>query len=83
MSIEKAYDLWSYSYDDMQNKTRDLEKLVGKEMFEDTYYENNLELGCGTGKNTQWLIEKCNSLIALDFSEEMMNIAKQKQLMIK
>jgi hypothetical protein len=29
MSIEKAYNLWSSSYDDLQNKTRDLEELVG------------------------------------------------------
>jgi ubiquinone/menaquinone biosynthesis C-methylase UbiE len=78
MSIKKAYNSWSHSYDDGQNKTRDLEELVAKKLLKDSHYGNILELGCGTGKNTKWLIEKCDSLIALDFSEEMMNKAKQK-----
>jgi len=78
MSIKEAYNSWSNSYDDGQNKTRDLEELVAKEQLKDSYFTNILELGCGTGKNTKWLIEKCDSLITLDFSEEMMNKAKQK-----
>lgn len=78
MSIEKAYNSWASNYDGMPNKTRDLEELVTKKMIGKSYYGHILELGCGTGKNTKWLIEKCDSLMALDFSEEMMKMAKQK-----
>ena len=28
-----------------------------------------LELGCGSGKNTEWLITKADKLVGLDFSE--------------
>ena len=78
MSIKEAYNSWSSSYDEAKNKTRDLEELVAKKLLKDSHYGNILELGCGTGKNTKWLIEKCDSLVALDFSEEMMNKAKRK-----
>ncbi|MEB8347052.1 class I SAM-dependent methyltransferase [Flavobacteriaceae bacterium KMM 6898] len=37
-----------------------------------------LELGCGTGKNTGWLLSKAEQVIGLDFSQEMLNIAKEK-----
>ncbi|RKS50524.1 methyltransferase family protein [Gillisia mitskevichiae] len=78
MSIEKSYNSWASSYDEMHNKTRDLEATVAREILGEWYYTNILELGCGTGKNTQWLLDKCDSLIALDFSEEMLTKAKQK-----
>lgn len=78
MSIEKSYNSWASSYDEMHNKTRDLEATVAREILGEWHYTNILELGCGTGKNTQWLLDKCDSLIALDFSEEMLTKAKQK-----
>ncbi|WP_246200161.1 methyltransferase domain-containing protein [Maribacter luteus] len=37
-----------------------------------------MELGCGTGKNTVWLLKKAQRIIGLDFSQEMLNIAKEK-----
>jgi len=39
-----------------------------------------LELGCGTGKNTTWLLGKAKQIIGLDFSQEMLNKAKEKIL---
>jgi len=78
MSISKAYNSWASSYDDMVNKTRDLEEKVAKSHFLNSHFETILELGCGTGKNTIWLVEKCDTLIAFDFSEEMLEKAKEK-----
>jgi ubiquinone/menaquinone biosynthesis C-methylase UbiE len=78
MSLDKAYNSWAESYDDMLNKTRDLEEKAARSMLKDAYFDSILELGCGTGKNTQWLAEQCNKLIGLDFSEEMIAKAKQK-----
>ncbi len=77
MSVQKAYNSWADSYDEMLNKTRDLEEKVIRETL-DGYYKSVVELGCGTGKNTAWLLQKCESLIAMDFSEAMLLKAQEK-----
>ncbi|PTX45231.1 methyltransferase family protein [Christiangramia gaetbulicola] len=78
MSIEKAYDSWSSQYDTNQNKTRDLDKKVTREILNKVNFKTVLELGCGTGKNTIWLQKKAEKILGVDFSEEMLNIAKKK-----
>ena len=40
--------------------------------------ENVFELGYGTGKDTKWLLENAKRIIGLDFSQEMLNEAKEK-----
>ena len=35
-------------------------------------------MGCGTGKNTQWLITRAKELVGIDFSKNMLKIAKKK-----
>jgi len=37
-----------------------------------------LEIGSGTGKNTEWLLTKTNEILAIDLSEEMLSKARQK-----
>jgi ubiquinone/menaquinone biosynthesis C-methylase UbiE len=37
-----------------------------------------LELGCGTGKNTEWLVQKATQVVAVDFSQGMLDIAISK-----
>jgi ubiquinone/menaquinone biosynthesis C-methylase UbiE len=37
-----------------------------------------LEIGCGTGKNSEWLVTQAEQVTAVDFSEEMLNKAKAK-----
>lgn len=78
MSIKEAYNNWAASYDQMENKTRDLEKIAAKKTLENLSYSNVVEIGCGTGKNTIWIAEKADQLIGLDFSNEMLTKAKQK-----
>ncbi len=78
MSIEKAYNVWAEQYDSNENKTRDLDKITAIEILSNYNFENVLELGCGTGKNTKWLLEKAKKIIGLDFSQEMLNKAKEK-----
>ena len=63
----------------MQNHSqKNLDKIVLKESLCDIDFFKVLELGCGTGKNTEWLITKADSLIGLDFSKNMLDIAKNK-----
>lgn len=78
MSIEKAYDSWAEIYDTHKNKTRDLDSIVTIDTLSKYSFNNVLELGCGTGKNTQWLVQHAKKLIGLDFSNEMLAIAKNK-----
>jgi len=78
MSIEKSYNSWAEQYDTNENKTRDLDRKATIETLSKYKFENVLELGCGTGKNTEWLITKAKFVIGLDFSQEMLNKAKSK-----
>lgn len=41
-------------------------------------FKNVLELGCGTGKNTGWLSQKAEAVLAVDLSEGMLAKAKEK-----
>jgi len=78
MSVQKAYDSWSDQYDTNINKTRDLEAIALREMLAGISFDNCLEIGCGTGKNTAWLMTKAKKITAVDLSAEMLAKAKQK-----
>tara|TARA_B110000902_G_scaffold89407_1_gene106237 strand:- start:223 stop:846 length:624 start_codon:yes stop_codon:yes gene_type:complete len=78
MSIKKAYNIWASQYDTNENRTRDLDKTATIETLKNYDFESVLELGCGTGKNTKWLLEKAKQIIGLDFSQEMLKKAKEK-----
>ncbi|MGC4233677.1 MAG: class I SAM-dependent methyltransferase [Niabella sp.] len=78
MNVEEAYKHWSEQYDTNQNKTRDLEAVSLRETLNEIRFENCLEIGCGTGKNTEWLITRGNKITAIDLSEEMLFIARKK-----
>ena len=78
MSIKEAYNTWAASYDEMENKTRDLEKQAAQKTLNNLRYSKVIEIGCGTGKNTGWLIEKADQLLGLDFSAEMLTRARAK-----
>ena len=78
MTIKNAYNIWAKIYDSNDNPTRDLELQAGEDMLSGHHSNNVLELGCGTGKNTEWLINQSHKILAMDFSEEMLNKAKEK-----
>ena len=76
--IINDYDNWAPHYDNNINPTRDLDKLVTKKSLYNLNFSNVLELGCGSGKNTEWLITKADKLVGLDFSEGMLDLARYK-----
>ena len=78
MNTQEAYNRWAESYDSVVNKTRDLEELAAKSLLANADFSRVLEIGCGTGKNTLWIALKAGALLAIDFSEEMMNVAREK-----
>ncbi|MFN8383389.1 MAG: class I SAM-dependent methyltransferase [Anaerolineales bacterium] len=78
MNIQNAYNDWSGIYDSNENLTRDVDQKVTRETFVGQHFESILELGCGTGKNTAFLVEIGEKVHALDFSEGMVEKARQK-----
>lgn len=78
MSVQKSYNIWAKTYDQIENKTRDLDKKATEESLKKLDFTHVLELGCGTGKNSQWLGEHAERVISIDFSEEMLKIAREK-----
>lgn len=78
MEIRNAYNQWASIYDSNINKTRDIEALALREMLKNVSFKSCLEMGCGTGKNTRWLLEWSERLVAVDFSPEMLAKAKEK-----
>lgn len=78
MDTRQAYNTWASQYDTNNNKTRDLEATALRSSMATIPFENCLEIGCGTGKNTLWLIEKAKHITAVDLSEEMLARAKEK-----
>ncbi len=78
MNTEQAYDRWSVQYDTNDNKTRDLEGRALRNTLQHMQFDRCLEIGCGTGKNTSWLITKANHISAVDLSSEMLAKAREK-----
>lgn len=78
MNVQQAYNNWAAQYDTNLNKTRDLEAKSLRESLSNISFHHCLEIGCGTGKNTVWLMEKASQVTAVDLSEEMLAKAREK-----
>ena len=72
------YNAWALQYDEDINPTRDLDKKVTIESLSNIDFLEVLELGCGTGKNSEWLVTRAHRLVGLDFSKNMLERAKNK-----
>ena len=84
MSVECSYNVWAAQYNTNTNCTRYMESLVLQEMVGTTLKDDIpansfcLEIGCGTGKNAVWLIDNYDQIVSVDFSEEMLKVARNK-----
>lgn len=78
MNIQDAYTRWSDTYDSDRNLTRDLDHRATQDALTGLHYQNIMELGCGTGKNTSFLTQLGEQIVALDFSPGMLRQAKSK-----
>ncbi|WP_224244052.1 class I SAM-dependent DNA methyltransferase [Hyalangium gracile] len=76
--VATAYDVWSDVYDTQRNATRDLDAIILQAQAPSLFRGDVLELGCGTGKNTEWLAPRARSLLALDGSEKMLKRARER-----
>ena len=78
MNTEQAYNIWAEQYDTNQNRTRDLEAVSIRELLAGRKFVRVLEIGCGTGKNTEWLQSIADEIVAVDLSEQMLAKAREK-----
>ena len=83
MKIKNAYNLWAENYDNVENEIRDLDSRIVDEIINDgiigkVSFKKIIEIGCGTGKNTDKFAKKSEKVFAIDFSPEMLKIAKAK-----
>jgi ubiquinone/menaquinone biosynthesis C-methylase UbiE len=76
--VARAYDVWANVYDSQTNATRDLDAEVLRGQDPALFQGDVLEIGCGTGKNTEWLAPRARSLWALDGSEQMLKRARER-----
>ncbi len=78
MDNQQAYNQWAGTYDTVLNKTRDLEGQALRQILSGREFDEVLEIGCGTGKNTAWLLTKTLHLTGADFSADMLGKAREK-----
>ncbi len=76
--VAAAYDLWAKHYDTDPNKTRNLAASVLRQQNLQLAERKIIEIGCGTGHNTEWLIEHGAAVVALDFSPGMLRLARDR-----
>lgn len=74
-SIARIYDQWAEIYDTDQNRTRELAGQLLRKIDLPVAGSDVVEIGCGTGRNTEWLATLARTITALDFSEEMLRRA--------
>jgi ubiquinone/menaquinone biosynthesis C-methylase UbiE len=73
--VAAAYDRWAETYDTDHNRTRGLAASVLRQRNLELAGRDLIEIGCGTGHNTEWLAERAGSVLAIDFSEGMLRQA--------
>ena len=79
--IAAAYNEWAETYDTDRNCTRDLAGQILRQVDLTIAGSKVIEVGCGTGRNTQWLISlaaAAHDIVALDFSEVMLARARER-----
>jgi ubiquinone/menaquinone biosynthesis C-methylase UbiE len=73
--VRSAYDEWAPTYDSARNPTRDLNAAALRQQAFDLAGKSVLEIGCGTGLNTEWLVQ-AEHVCAVDFSRGMLERAR-------
>jgi ubiquinone/menaquinone biosynthesis C-methylase UbiE len=76
--VRDAYDNWAEVYNTDENKTRDLNAGILKSFLTDIKKKRILEIGCGTGINSEYFARHAESLTGIDISEKMLNQARKR-----
>lgn len=77
-SVQAGYDRWAAVYDHDANPLQALEESLVRAAVGDPRGREVIELGCGTGRHTRWLVESGATVTAIDFSQGMLDEARRK-----
>lgn len=78
LNVREGYDRWAAVYDHDGNPLQALEGPAVRHACGNVKGLNVLDLGCGTGRHSLWLAAEGAAVTAVDFSEGMLNEARQK-----
>lgn len=73
-----AYEAWAATYDTNNNNLRDLDAAVLRGVGLPLTGKSVIEIGAGTGKNTVYLAAHAHSVLAIDFSPAMLEVARNR-----
>ena len=76
--VRDGYDRWARVYDHDANPLPALEDPLVREALGDVRAREVLDLGCGTGRHTEWLVAAGARVTAVDFSQAMLEQARRK-----
>jgi len=74
---QNFYDAFAETYDQKMNELECKVPDLIRQKLSDFSFKNALEIGCGTGLCGKILSNVCNKLTGIDFSEKMIEKAKQ------
>jgi malonyl-CoA O-methyltransferase len=78
LSIREGYDRWASVYDHDANPLQALEESFVRRAIGDPRGLRVLDLGCGTGRHALWLAAGGADVTGVDFSEGMLEKAREK-----
>ena len=76
--VRDGYDRWAEVYDHDANPLTALEEPRVRGALGDVRGRDVLDLGCGTGRHTEWLAEAGARITAIDFSRGMLDEARRR-----
>ncbi len=76
--VQSGYDRWAAVYDHDENPLLALEGPLLQKALGDVCGCSVLDLGCGTGRHALWLAEAGAHVTAIDFSQDMLAVARSK-----
>lgn len=79
VAVRAGYDRWAAVYDHDGNPLQALEEPFMRNALVEVRGRSVLELGCGTGRHTAWLVQGGADVTALDFSEGMLAKARARR----
>lgn len=76
--VQEGYDIWSVHYDSYPNPTVAIDEISFPNMWRHHSGVKVLEIGCGTGRHTQKFVKAGNTVVGIDMSSGMLEIARGK-----
>lgn len=74
----EGYRRWAGSYDEPGNGLIDVEEPIVRSIIDELPIGTAVDVACGTGRHTEYLVERGHRVIAVDASSEMLDHARAR-----